>query len=244
MKQNNIVTPREGRPDWRVMYNEQEASRYWHNKRTEEDVYPEFLTEYTTKSKKKGKEMGKDLYADRKVVDARTMSLNLRNKAWDKAFRVYNAARLGQWWKRMQCRAKVIDGQWRADLQRFRTRKAKFHPAATIIQGLGRMWLAHPWLVYLVQDVQQIVRVDDTTVDNAPPYWYNTTTGESSWVPPTGLSRRLESRLNAREALKMERVDRMGKKRRNNERKMAMIKAGLISNGKSGGGYGGVSVIN
>ena len=240
LAQNKMITPREGQPEWRVMYNEKEASRYWYNKRTEEEVYPEFLTEYTKKSKKKCKEMGMQLYADRKVVEARKLSLNLRNKAWDKNFRVYNAKRLSKWWRRMICRKKCIDEQWRADLQRFRTKKAKFHPAATLIQALARMWLAHPWLVYLVQDLQCITRVDDTKNAKGPSYWYNTITNASSWSPPTLLSKRLESRLQARKLLRFERVDRMGKKRRNNERKQAMIKAGLISAGKAGGGYGGV----
>ena len=184
--------------------------------------------------------MGMQLYADRKVVEARKLSLNLRNKAWDKNFRVYNAKRLSKWWRRMICRKKCIEEQWRADLQRFRTKKAKFHPAATLIQALARMWLAHPWLVYLVQDLQCVTRVDDTKNANGPSYWYNTITNESSWSPPTFLSKRLESRLQARKLLRSERVDRMGKKRRNNERKQAMIKAGLISAGKAGGGYGGV----
>ena len=227
---NTIETPRKGRPDWRVMYNEREASRYWHNKVTGEDVYPEFLTEYTKASKKKGKEMGMNLYADRKVVEARELSLRLRLKAWDKEVRVYNAKRLSRWWRRILCRKEVIEEQWRADLQRFRVKKAKFHPASKIIQAAARMWLAHPWLVYLVEDLQQIKRYDDK--NGGAPYWASLQTGESSWEPPTFLSKRLESRLAARKLLKEERVYRMGKKRRENQRKMAMIAAGLISTAK------------
>jgi hypothetical protein len=240
IQQNFIETPREGRPDWRVKYNEKEASRYWYHKPTGEEVYPEFLTEYTKQSRKKAKTMAMNLYADRKVVETRLLALDLRRKAWDKTMRVYNAKRLCVWWSRMLCRKKVIEEQWRADLQRFRIRKAQFHPASIIIQATARMWLAQPWLIYLVQDLQQITKIEDTSGNGDPPYWYNSQTGESSWSPPTKLSKKLENRLSSQQKLREERVHRMGKKRRNNERRMAMIKAGLISNGKAGGGYGGL----
>ena len=142
----------------------------------------------------------------------------------------------------MLCRKQVIEEQWRADLHRFRTKKAKFHPASIIIQSGVRMWLAHPWLEYMVRDQQFIKRYDDDS--GGPPYWYNGNTGASTWEPPTSLSRILESRLKAREELKVVRVNRMGKKKRDNDRKLDMIKKGLISVGRAGGGgYGGVSVL-
>ena len=239
---NTIETPRCGRPQWRIRYNEKEASRYWYNKKTEEEIYPEFLTEYTKASKKKSKEMAISIYTDRKVVKARTTALSLREKAWDKEVRLYNAKRLSRWWRRMLCRKQVIEEQWRADLHRFRTKKAKFHPASIIIQSGVRMWLAHPWLEYMVRDQQFIKRYDDDS--GGPPYWYNGNTGASTWEPPTSLSRILESRLKAREELKVVRVNRMGKKKRDNDRKLDMIKKGLISVGRAGGGgYGGVSVL-
>tara|TARA_B100000795_G_scaffold101916_1_gene75092 strand:+ start:214 stop:3777 length:3564 start_codon:yes stop_codon:yes gene_type:complete len=232
---NTVETPRQGRPNWRIRYNEKEASRYWYHKKTEEEIYPEFLTEYTKESKRKGKEMAMNLYADRKVVESRGLSLKLREKAWDKEVRMYNAKRLSAWWRRMLCRKNIIEEQWRADLQRFRTRKAKFHPASTIIQGLARMWLAHPWLEYMVRTQQQITRYDDD--NGGATYWFNGDTQASTWEPPTCLSKLLESRLTSRIKLKEERVPRMGKKKRDNDRRQAMINAGLISNGKAGGGY-------
>jgi hypothetical protein len=94
--------------------------------------------------------MAIQLYSDRQVVLARLKAINLRNEAWDKAIRTYSAKRLTTWWKRMLKRKAVIELQWKADLQQFRVRKAKFHPAAANINSLCRVWLAHPWLVYMV----------------------------------------------------------------------------------------------
>ncbi len=224
---NDIETPRAGRPDWRVMYNPREAVRYWHCKSTGEDVQSDFLTSYTSKSRKKAKEMAMSLYADRKVVEARQKSLRLRESAWDKEVRVFNAKRLTTWWRRMQKRSLVIEEQWRADLQRFRVKKAKFHPAATIIQACARGWLAHAWLLYLVQDLQGVQRVVPDDGSDSPAYWYQASTGASTWEPPTALSRRLERIRAFRENLREERKHRMGKKLRAMQAKMSVQKQGL-----------------
>ena len=235
---NDIETPRCGRPDWRVMYNPREAVRYWHCKSSGEDVQVDFLTSYTSVSRKKAKQMAMSLHADRMVVEARKKALRLREAAWDKTVRVFNAKRLTTWWRRMQKRSFVIEQQWRADLQRFRVKKAKFHPAATIIQACARGWLAHAWLEYLVQDLQGVQRVvaDD---GSSPAYWYQASTGASTWEPPTALSRRLERIRSFRENLREERKHRMGKKRRAVQAKMSVQKQGLA---RRESGYAGVGV--
>ena len=230
IQQNSVETPREGRPRWRVRYNVREASRFWYHKKTKEEVYPEFLTEYTKASRKKAKEMAIQLYSDRQVVAARIKAINLRNNAWDKEIRLYNAARLTKWWRRMLERKAVIELQWKADLQRFRVQKAKFHPAATKINSLCRVWLAHPWLEYMVREQQGIQKIE---ASEGPPYWYNSFTGVSTWEPPTALSNMLERRLGAREKLRHERVHRMGRKRRAMKAKRAAEDQG-ITMGKKG----------
>jgi hypothetical protein len=238
--QNATETPREGRPRWRVKYNVREATRYWYHKKTKEEVYPEFLTEYTSKSRKKGKAMAIQLYSDRQVVLARLKAIKLRNDAWDKEIRMYNAKRLTNWWKRMLKRKAVIELQWKADLQQFRVRKAKFHPAATKINSLCRVWLAHPWLAYMVGTQQGIQRIDSKV---GPPYWFSSLTGESVWEPPTALSRLLERRLKARETLREERKHRMGKVRRRMKAKMSVQAQGIRMGGGKKTGVGNTDFL-
>jgi hypothetical protein len=184
--------------------------------------------------------MAIQLYSDRQVVLARLKAINLRNDAWDKAIRTYSAKRLTTWWKRMLKRKAVIELQWKADLQQFRVRKAKFHPAAANINSLCRVWLAHPWLAYMVGTQQGIQRIDSKV---GPPYWFSSLTGESVWEPPTALSRLLERRLKARETLREERKHRMGKVRRRMKAKMSVQAQGIRMGGGKKTGVGNTDFL-
>jgi hypothetical protein len=189
--------------------------------------------------------MAIQLYSDRQVVLARLKAINLRNDAWDKAIRTYSAKRLTTWWKRMLKRKAVIELQWKADLQQFRVRKAKFHPAAANINSLCRVWLAHPWLVYMVHGRDAARHPENRLSKDGPPYWFSSLTGEHVWEPPTALSRLrlLERRLKARETLREERKRRMGKIRRRMKAKMSVQAQGIRMGGGKKIGVGNTDFL-